>query len=74
MIARGCVVLWLAGLMPVMPGRGLAAQTPQAVMAYAEPSHAGFSEAKLAEIRAFADQSRAAAVVALFRGHLVAAA
>jgi CubicO group peptidase (beta-lactamase class C family) len=50
-----------------------ARSTGSPLMAYATPSDAGFSAAKLDDARAFADKNRAAAVVALYRGHVIAA-
>ncbi len=42
-------------------------------MAYASPAEAGFSAEALDAARAFADENRAAAVMAIYRGHVVAA-
>lgn len=42
-------------------------------LAYADPAEAGFTMSKLDEARAFADTSRAAAVVAVHRGRVFAA-
>src|SRR5688572_12983843 len=49
------------------------AQTREAWLAYADPAEAGFSAAKLNAARGFADENRAAAVMAVYRGRVVAA-
>ena len=73
MIRSLLVLMAIACLLPAAASRGVTAQTAQQLMAYADPSQAGFSAAKLEEARAFADTSRAAAVVALYRGRVVTA-
>ncbi|MBK9240174.1 MAG: serine hydrolase [Acidobacteria bacterium] len=52
---------------------GAMATAEQPWMAYADASEAGFSTAALEEARVFADSNRAAAVMALYRGRVVAA-
>ena len=51
----------------------LGAETRQPWLAYADPAAAGFSPATLDEARAVADTNRAAAVMAVYRGRVVAA-
>lgn len=51
----------------------IAAQSAQPLMAYADPREAGFDPVKLNAAREFADTNRAAAVVALYKGRVIAA-
>jgi CubicO group peptidase (beta-lactamase class C family) len=50
-----------------------ASQADTRLRAYANPADAGYSAARLDEARTFADGNRAAAVVALYRGRVIAA-
>ncbi len=51
----------------------IAAQSAQPLMSYADPRETGFDPVKLDAAREFADTNRAAAVVALHKGRVVAA-
>jgi CubicO group peptidase (beta-lactamase class C family) len=77
MVSRVILVLFvLVGAVVTASPRPPAQATapaPQPWMAYADVSEAGFSAAALEEARVFADANRAAAVMALHRGRVVAA-
>ncbi|MEX2108972.1 MAG: serine hydrolase [Gemmatimonadaceae bacterium] len=60
-------------MLSILAAAPLAAQTTGAWQQYATPAEAGFSAQKLEATRAFADSVRSGAVMAVYRGRVVAA-
>lgn len=69
-LASGLIVALGIAMVSSTP---VSTQSSQPWQAYADVSEAGFSAAALEEARAMADKSRSAAVMAVYRGHVVAA-